>query len=177
MPKDYQRKSATRNSPAGAEQTQSSRPAFFSGLIIGALCMHFVPMLFEDGELNIKALPSAERISSSPDIIFTFQDILRGSKIVIPKDELVIDNTVVPEKNTTYLLQVGSFKNKADAEGLRVQLLLLNLTASIKPYEAASGDRWHRVLVGPFANNSKMASAQAKLAENRINSLLIKNKI
>lgn len=177
MPKDYQRKSATRNSQGKTEQSQSSRPAFFSGLIIGALCMHFVPMLFESGDLNIKALPSAESKSSTPDISFTFQDILRGSKIVIPEDELVTDNTGAPDKNTTYLLQVGSFKNQADAEGLRVQLLLLNLTASIKPYKAASGDRWHRVLVGPFANNSKMASAQAKLAENRINSLLIKSKI
>jgi cell division protein FtsN len=72
---------------------------------------------------------------------------------------------------------VGSFRNKADAEGLRVKLLLLNLTASVETSGADTGDIWHRVLVGPFANTSKTAAARAKLSQNDIDSLLIKRKI
>ncbi|MBT6779648.1 MAG: carbamoyl-phosphate synthase small subunit, partial [Porticoccaceae bacterium] len=40
-----------------------------------------------------------------------------------------------------------------------------------------SGVVWHRVLVGPFANTSKMASARAKLAQNEIDSLLLKRSL
>jgi cell division protein FtsN len=42
---------------------------------------------------------------------------------------------------------------------------------------ADTGDIWHRVLVGPFANTSKTAAARAKLSQNDIDSLLIKRKI
>ncbi|MCS5588002.1 MAG: SPOR domain-containing protein, partial [Porticoccaceae bacterium] len=73
-----------------------------------------------------------------------------------------------------YLLQVGSFKNKPDAESLRVQLLLLNLEAFVEPFETSSGDTWYRVLVGPFDSDSKSASARAKLSDNNLESLLLK---
>ena len=71
-------------------------------------------------------------------------------------------------------MQAGSFKNVQDAENFKVQLLLLNLPAESERVTSKNGDIWHRVLVGPFVNTSKMASARAKLAQNEINSLLLK---
>ena len=55
-----------------------------------------------------------------------------------------------PEENFTYLLQAGSFKIANDAESRRVKLLLLNLNASVELIDLGNGEKWHRVLVGPF---------------------------
>jgi cell division protein FtsN len=102
--------------------------------------------------------------------------MLKDSEIVIPDSKQQKGNVVV-KKNFSYLLQVGSFRNKPDAEGLRVQLLLLNLTATVETFGAGTGDVWHRVLVGPFANTSKTAAARAKLSQNDIDSLMVKRKL
>ena len=111
-----------------------------------------------------------------PNLTFSFHDMLKDSEIVIPDSKQQKGNVVV-KKNFSYLLQVGSFRNKPDAEGLRVQLLLLNLTATVETFGAGTGDVWHRVLVGPFANTSKTAAARAKLSQNDIDSLMVKRKL
>ena len=81
------------------------------------------------------------------------------------------------KKTYSYLLQAGSFKYVKDAENLRVELLLLNLDAAIEAVTLGSGEVWQRVLVGPFSNMSKVAAARTKLAQNRIDSLLLKREI
>lgn len=177
MAQDYARKSATRSNQRSPAVEKSSTPAFFAGLVIGALLSYFAPMLFEGQAPGTLTTASGEDKTKSPDLTFTFHEILKNSKIVIPEGEQVEDSKAVNGKDYNYLLQVGSFRNKADAEGLRVQLLLLNLTASTETLGADKDDIWHRVLVGPFANTSKMASARAKLAQNDIDSLLLKRKL
>ena len=56
-------------------------------------------------------------------------------------------------------------------------MLLLNLDAAIEAVTLGSGEVWQRVLVGPFSNMSKVAAARTKLAQNRIDSLLLKREI
>jgi cell division protein FtsN len=72
---------------------------------------------------------------------------------------------------------VGSFKNPDDAEARQVQLILLNLKASVETFEAASGDTWYRVLIGPFENSSDTMAARAKLSQHKLDSLLLKREI
>jgi cell division protein FtsN len=175
MARDYPRKSATRstqNKSAGS----SSAPAFFAGLLVGALSMYLMPMVFDGKIPDTKAIAKAAEKVEIPDVQFSFHDMLKESEILIPEDQQATDRTA-ERKSYAYSLQVGSFRKKADAEGLRVKLLLLNLTASVETSGADTGDIWHRVLVGPFANTSKTAAARAKLSQNDIDSLLIKRKI
>ncbi|WHI51365.1 SPOR domain-containing protein [Microbulbifer sp. MLAF003] len=72
-----------------------------------------------------------------------------------------------------YILQAASFREAAEAERLRVQLTLANLDVKV---ESASDSRgtWHRVLVGPFDNRSRMAKARQVLAEHRLMPLVLK---
>jgi|TARA_B110000037_G_C17052949_1_gene478539 cell division septation protein DedD len=175
MARDYQRKSATRSNKSKAKGA-SSVPVFFAGVVIGALCMNFLPMIFDGKIPDAKAMIKAADDTDLPNLTFSFHDMLKDSEIVIPDSKQQKGNVVV-KKNFSYLLQVGSFRNKPDAEGLRVQLLLLNLTATVETFGAGTGDVWHRVLVGPFANTSKTAAARAKLSQNDIDSLMVKRKL
>ena len=164
------KKSASRSSQRNTNERKSSFPAFFSGLVVGALGMHFLPLLLENKNSLPDRIPQDTKNIVTPD--FQFPNILKGTEI------RVADNNPEPpqEANVTYLLQVASFKNQRDAESLRVRLLLLNLKAFVEPFDTDSGDNWHRVLVGPFENETKTISARTRLAENDLDSLLLKRK-
>ncbi|MDA9825929.1 SPOR domain-containing protein [Porticoccaceae bacterium] len=175
MARDYPRKSATR-STQNQSKGSSSAPAFFAGMLVGALSMYLMPMVFDGTIPDTKAIAKAAEKVEIPDVKFSFHDMLKESEIVIPEDEQAKERAA-DRKNYSYSLQVGSFRNKPDAEGLRVKLLLLNLNASVETSGAGTGDVWHRVLVGPFANTSKTAAARAKLSQNDIDSLLVKRRL
>ena len=71
---------------------------------------------------------------------------------------------------------MASFKSKNDAEHLRAQLILLNLTAQTERAKVRNGGVWHRVLVGPFTSRSKLAKARSTLLSNNHEALVLKRK-
>lgn len=74
----------------------------------------------------------------------------------------------------TYVLQAGSFRNAADAEKMRAQLLLSGLkNVHTNPSDGANG-LWYRVRLGPFDNRSVMNKAHDKLARLNINAMTIR---
>lgn len=74
----------------------------------------------------------------------------------------------------TYVLQAGSFRNAADAEKMRAQLLLSGLkNVHTNPSNGANG-LWYRVRLGPFDNRSVMNKAHDKLARLNINAMTIR---
>lgn len=77
-----------------------------------------------------------------------------------PKDEVVYE----------YRLQVGSFRSQSDAERLRASLLLEGMSAYSQSVEA-NGNTWHRVMVGPFTDRSKMNRAYDELVARNIKPL------
>ena len=118
-------------------------------------------------ETNIKE-PTEEQISQ---VKFDFYEILKGKEVNV--DERVIEKT--PEqKNITYFLQAGSFKQLSDADTLRAKLLLQGLPVSIEKTTNKNGQEWHRVVAGPFDTRSKLAKARGILASNEINSIVLK---
>ena len=72
-----------------------------------------------------------------------------------------------------YLLQVGSFRQHADADRRRGELALLGLEASVEPGNADNG-RWYRVYLGPFENRSEMTRARSLTAQADMDTLLVK---
>lgn len=170
MAQKNSRKSATRSSQNHAEQSRSSLQTFFIGLLVGALGMHFLPILLKNKDSITE--PSTEKLTEIVKPTFQFPDILAGTEIAVPNREL----EAASETNMNYLLQVGSFINQRDAESLRVRLLLLNFKAFVEPFETDSGDNWHRVLVGPYDNEKETVAVRTKLAENDLKSLLLKRK-
>lgn len=73
----------------------------------------------------------------------------------------------------TYFLQVGSFRVLEDAESLRARLLLMGMPVEIQRAEV-NGMQVNRVRVGPFAKLDDMNRSRAKLAEEKIQSTVVR---
>ncbi|QIL90848.1 SPOR domain-containing protein [Microbulbifer harenosus] len=77
------------------------------------------------------------------------------------------------QPDLVYILQAASFRDKEEAERLRAQLMLANLDVKVESATDSRGT-WHRVLVGPYTNRSKVAKARSILAEHRLMPLVLK---
>jgi cell division protein FtsN len=78
-----------------------------------------------------------------------------------------------PAANGTYFLQAGAYKKAADADSVRARILLLGLQASVQRAEV-NGVQWNRVRVGPFNKLDDMNRARIRLADNKIESTVIR---
>ena len=83
-------------------------------------------------------------------------------------------NAAKPQR--IFILQVASFKVHADAEQLKVELILMNLEARSETVTVRNGEVWHRVLVGPFNSRSKLAKARSLLISNGHQALIMEYK-
>ncbi len=80
-----------------------------------------------------------------------------------------------PDTDTgSYLLQVGSFRQAGDAEQLKARLALIGIVARIQTVTVNEAT-WNRVRIGPVAGARKADELRNQLAENGIDSLVMKN--
>ena len=77
-----------------------------------------------------------------------------------------------PTATTQYFLQAGSFRQRSEADRVRAQIILMGLDARLEDAKLANGDVWHRVQVGPFADQSRLTQAEQTLSGNGFNNLL-----
>ena len=79
-----------------------------------------------------------------------------------------------PKKKTNVILQAGSFRKQADANRLRAQLILINMSNVVAEKTVSSnGSVWYRVRIGPFNNRSTLNKAEDILAQQGIESIRI----
>lgn len=150
----------------------------FIGTALGAFIM-FLVHLSDPRESGQKSSTSkAPNQSDNTDIQFDFYEILKNAKVdvgnVKPKSTETSGTTTKNDEHTEYLLQVASFKSMKDAEQLRAELILLNLPAMTEVANIRNGEKWHRVIVGPYISHSKLASARSKLISNKFEALVLK---
>ena len=79
------------------------------------------------------------------------------------------------DEGSRFLLQVGAFKQPEDAESMRARLVMLGFDAKISQRETDTGTL-HRVRIGPLTTQEMANRAKSKLAENNIESSVIKIK-
>ncbi len=180
-----QRQKKAKSGPARAAP-RSNIPGWvwlFTGTVLGAFIMFLTylsdltppPSVSESKQAVNDPAPKATD-KAAPKPRFDFYKLLKESEVVVPQDN-DIAATNQPAERLEYLLQVASFKNAADADRLRAELILLNLEAKAEKVQVRNGETWHRVMVGPFTNRSKMAKARSILASRDLNALLLKRKI
>lgn len=73
----------------------------------------------------------------------------------------------------TYHLQIGAFKEVADAEAARAKLALIGIEASLTE-KSGDGGSLHRVRVGPFDADA-MNKMRARLSENGVESVIVRS--
>jgi cell division protein FtsN len=110
---------------------------------------------------------------------YDFFTVLPEMEVVVPEQEL--DTRSQPPEppaaqadSGTYLLQVGSFRTKTDAEQMKAQLALLGFQARIQTV-TVNDATWHRVRVGPVIGARQADEARSKLADNNFDSLVMKS--
>jgi cell division protein FtsN len=178
MPQDYPKRNSSRGKQQPAKRA-SALPAFLLGTLFGVVLTNLLPSLLEkapSATATVQDVTETVKTEAS-ELQFDFYTLLKKTEIIVPNDEPSNSDSQQPEDNFSYLLQAGSFKIAKDADSRRVKLLLLNLNANVERIDLGNGEKWHRVLVGPFTDSSSMAYARTKLSENQIDSLLLKRKL
>lgn len=110
---------------------------------------------------------------------YEFYQLLENKKVDVPE---VVEYKSTPKgqnkdgKKIIYRLQAGSFNTQQDADRMKASLILNGMDTQVKSADI-NGKTWFRVYVGPFENRSKMNKAQDKLAEMRIQPMVLKEAI
>ncbi|WP_226664230.1 SPOR domain-containing protein [Microbulbifer aggregans] len=175
----------------------SGKPAwvwFVLGNFVGGFAVFIFllnDMKTEQAKVTAKSSkPAAEKAApaeSKPR--FDFYTLLEENEVKVPKPKnqqvrvrdsgdksgdsgKTVDHSD-PASDLVYILQAASFRDAAEAERLRAQLMLANLDAKVESATDSRGT-WHRVLVGPYTSRSKVAKAREILADHRLMPLVLK---
>jgi len=195
---DYAKKTTSRGGPRNSNHRKGSGKKvvpgwiwLLAGLSIG-LFIAFLVSISEQGGTLKPAIgvqnKTPQKSSGRPDprkesgtkrqgdgVKFDFYHILPEMELVIPEDEIkhVSPINVTP---THYIIQVGSFKNAADAESRRAELFLLNFEPTIQTVTIDGKQSWHRVRIGPFNDRRKLDLAQRQLQNSDIDFITLKER-
>lgn len=195
---DYAKKSSSRGGPrnphrrkAGAKKPVAGWIWLLAGLSIGLFIAFLVTISDQDAKQQPLAAIQKKKIVKSggrPDpkksvesrskregVKFDFYHILPEMEVAIPKDEIETGK----KSNTPpsqYVIQVGSFKNAADAESRRAELFLLNFAPSVQTVTIDGTQSWHRVRLGPFIDRRKLDLAQRRLQNSDIDFITLKER-
>jgi len=180
MSRDFAKRNAA---PTRRISSAKRKPApawlwFVMGAIFGAFVMTLVFTFHKPkpAPAPIETTEPQESESKTPKPRFDFYKLLQESEQIVPATETIGDEKTAASSasNIEYILQVGSFPNKPEADKLRAQLILLNLDAHIESVEIHKGEIWHRVVVGPFDSQEKLATARSSLVNNQYTALVLK---
>jgi cell division protein FtsN len=153
--------------------TKSSKPWIWISLILmlglfAAGILYLDRQIVKSSKANAKK-PEITTDKQKPKIDFYTVLEDRIIDIPVPKDD--VDGLKNPSINKQavekFTLQAGSFKSASDADSLKAQLAFLGLEAKVHSANV-NGSTWHRVVLGPFASNSKISRAKNLLLENGI---------
>lgn len=133
---------------------------------------------------------------------FEFYELLSEMEVVVPDDpdddddeapaavpeapaaptpetaapEPVPEEDAVDEDDAHYMVQAGSFQSHDDADRMKANLALIGVQANIESVEVDSGETWHRVRIGPFADRDRVDSLRSQLEDNNVDSILLRSR-
>lgn len=113
---------------------------------------------------------------------FSFYEMLPSYEVVIPREDAKASSKA--GKPTTaeiaapgqYLIQVGSYRTREEADRQRASLALLGVESKIEQVTIDQSENWFRVRIGPEANLAKAQETLERLDENGIKGVLVKVK-
>ncbi len=169
-----------------------SRPEPFSGwtgLVIGLLAGLAVGLalyLLDARDRGGPAGPAPEPASArepgpgggtaEPADSYDYYEMLPNFEVVVPEREPEVrrDGQAAPvQKAGAYVLQVGSYRNYADADRVRAQLALQGIESRVQRV-SVDNDTWHRVRVGPISDLGELNRVRERLREADMDTLVIR---
>jgi cell division protein FtsN len=157
---------------------------YFSGVVTGVF-LSFIGYLsmMPNAPDNANPETAAAEPAPAPEIPkprFDFYTLLPEQTIDVEDVPATVDPApdvskppTTPAAAESYVLQAGSFRQREDAERRRAELLLLGLEPTIEATDSDNG-RWFRVYLGPYASHDAMSRARGLMANQNIDTLLLK---
>jgi cell division protein FtsN len=157
---------------------------FMTGVLTGMflsllIYLNTLPKPIEPGQ-EVATAPQPEAEAEIPKPRFEFYTMLKEQTMEVEEEAEPVEPaadvskppapTAAPEP---YFLQAGSFRQQDDAERRRAELLLLGLEPKIEESTVDNG-RWFRVSLGPFESHDSVSKARGLLANQNIDSVLLK---
>ncbi len=134
------------------------------------------PLSSEKGG-NASSAPTPESAQSGESgTQFDFYEVLPKLEVEVAKDAAKPSNSSAAgaiDVPGSYVVQVGSYRNFADADRVRAKLAIQGIESNIQKISIDS-DVWHRVRIGPINNLNKLEDTRRKLREAQIDALVIK---
>jgi len=108
---------------------------------------------------------------------FLFYELLPGYEVVVPKELLKgvqrQPDAGAPASPGRYLIQVGAFKERAEADQQKANLALLGIESRIEKVTIDNSQTWYRVRIGPEKDQRRVETILARLEENDIKALVM----
>lgn len=124
------------------------------------------------------AAPTVEKLTEEQkeerDIELSFYQVLKDEEVQVDKIQVTNTTSATAAKTTDtrkWLVQAGSFRNAADADKMRAQLLLNGLVEANVDSISTDNGNWYRVVVGPLDNRSSANSVKDRLVDMNIEPL------
>lgn len=110
---------------------------------------------------------------------FDFYEVLPKLEVEVGRDNNKSDGSSSAagaiDAPGSYVLQVGSYRNFADADRVRARLAIQGIESNIQKISIdGPQDVWHRVRIGPINNLNRLEETRRKLREAQIDALVIK---
>ncbi|HEX4301082.1 MAG TPA: SPOR domain-containing protein [Gammaproteobacteria bacterium] len=187
MAKDYKNSPKPKDKPKS--KSSGGLPGWVWGFMVGILGAILIiklgPVLYQAemhaGKKGAATAAAAATHTAAPPAStathYDFYKMLPSFQVVIPGQdkEVKSGNPTTPvEQPGTYILQVGSFPSFADADKMKATLALQGIESSIQQVQVNNGSTWNRVRIGPIKDLKELNSVRAKLAEDHIEPLVIK---
>ena len=83
--------------------------------------------------------------------------------------------TVAKAAAVQFFLQAGSFRQQAEADRVRAQIILLGQDVRVESVRVRD-EPWYRVLVGPYSSREQLNAAQKTLANSGYKNLLLQQR-
>jgi cell division protein FtsN len=189
MAKDYKNSPKPKDKPKG--KSSGGFPGwgwFVLGIIAAIAVIKLGPVLYQaemhtgkkGGAAKPATLAAAVRATApaaSTATHYDFYKMLPSFQVVIPGQDKEVKSgspTTPVSQPGNYILQVGSFPSFADADKMKATLALQGIESSIQQVQVNNGSTWNRVRIGPIKDLKQLNSIRAKLADDHIEPLVIK---
>jgi cell division protein FtsN len=158
---------------------------FIVGIIGAILIVKLGPVLYQaelhTGKKSAPTAPVAAATHATPAAStaphYDFYKMLPSFQVVIPGQDKEVksgNETAPVEQPGSYILQVGSFPTFADADKMKATLALQGIESNIQQVQVNNGSTWNRVRIGPIKDLKELNSIRAKLSQDHIDPLVIK---
>jgi cell division protein FtsN len=108
---------------------------------------------------------------------FDFYDILPNAKVIVPKETPRSEQRITVEPSEAahgrFLIQVGAFRDRKEAEQQKANLALLGIESRIEKVSSDIEQVYYKVRIGPETDQRRVDNILARLSENGIEALVV----